>query len=90
MLECLQTSGKIGTFGCELEFVSLSTGSDLSGGVPRGIVEIRNTESRISELVNSIGQCLEASRLDRGTAEKLRGRLGFAENHVFGRAGVLA
>ena len=59
-------------------------------GVPRGIVEIKNTESRISELVNSIGQCLEASRLDRGTAEKLRGRLGFAENHVFGRAGVLA
>ena len=59
-------------------------------GVPRGIVEIKNNESQISELVNSFGQCLEASRLDGGTAEKPRGRLGFAENHVFGRAGLLA
>ena len=36
-----------------------------------------------SELLNSACQCLESSRLYRSTAEKLRGRLGFAENHVF-------
>ena len=37
---------------------------------------------------SSIGQCLEAAKLNRATAAKLRGRLGFAENHVFGRTGV--
>ena len=59
-------------------------------GVPWGIVEIRRTEARSLELVNGIDQCLASARLDKSAAEKLRGRIGFAENHAFGRTGAPA
>ena len=54
------------------------------------MVEIRNTEARISEPVNNIDQRLESARLDRSAAEKLRGRFGVTKNNVLGRTGALA
>ena len=50
------------------------------------ILKIRNTQSRKTELINEISGILEEKRLGKAKALQLRGRLGFAENHIFGRA----
>ncbi len=48
-------------------------------------VYISNTESRVSELSKEIGSVIEAGKLKRTLGNKLRGRMQFAENQVFGR-----
>ena len=50
------------------------------------ILKIRNTQSRKTELVDEINTILEEKRLGKAKALQLRGRLGFAENQIFGRA----
>ena len=50
------------------------------------ILRIRNTESRKKEIVEEIGVILREKRLSKPKALQLRGRLGFAENQIFGRA----
>ena len=52
---------------------------------PHGSFEVRNTNSRVEELTESIRDTLEKGRLQRNDAEKLRGRLQFASNQLFGR-----
>ena len=62
---------------------------DLSGWRfgERYIRRVRNTEGRRQESVDEIGAILEDRRLGRAKALQLRGRLGFAENQLFGRLG---
>ena len=48
---------------------------------------IRNTEKRCTELVAQIDAVLSAGSLSRKDSLVLRGRLAFADAHVFGRAG---
>ena len=48
---------------------------------------VRNTEKRCTELVAQIDAVLSAGSLSRKDSLVLRGRLAFADAHVFGRAG---
>ena len=48
---------------------------------------VRNTEKRCTELVAQIDGVLSAGSLSRKDSLVLRGRLAFADAHVFGRAG---
>ena len=52
---------------------------------PEGSLDVGNTESRVIELTDFMTQCLESGELSRPEGEKLRGRLQFASNQVFGR-----
>ena len=52
---------------------------------PAGCFEVRNTESRVLELRESMMQALETNSLSRVEGERLRGRLQFASNQLFGR-----
>ena len=52
---------------------------------PTSTFDVRNTQSRVEELTQSINSILNAGRLQRSEAEKLRGRLQFASNQLFGR-----
>lgn len=51
---------------------------------PAGCFEVRNTESRVLELRESMMQVLETNSLSRVEGERLRGRLQFASNQLFG------
>ena len=55
----------------------------------QGTLEIRNTESRIADLIQQIRGFLEAGTLNRHDTLKLRGRLGFADGYLHGRLGAL-
>lgn len=57
---------------------------DLSRSVS-GHVEIKNTESRQSELISCMKEILATGVLSRTEGERLRGRLQFASNQLFGR-----
>ena len=50
-------------------------------------MSVRNTEKRCTELVAQIDAVLSAGSLSRKDSLVLRGRLAFADAHVFGRAG---
>ena len=50
-------------------------------------LSIRNTDKRCTELVAQIDAVLSAASLSRKDSLVLRGRLAFADAHVFGRAG---
>eukprot|EP00435_Cladocopium_sp_Y103_P041803 s1348_g11.t1 len=52
---------------------------------PSGTFTIANTRSRKDELCKSMQSALDTGLLSKGDAEKLRGRLQFASNHIFGR-----
>ena len=52
---------------------------------PQGTFDVRNTQSRADELIQSISEILEAGYLSKSEGEKLRGRLQFASNQLFGR-----
>jgi hypothetical protein len=52
---------------------------------PSGSFEVVNTQARREELCLFIGEILEKGTLSRPDAERLRGRLQFASNHLFGR-----
>ena len=55
----------------------------------RGILEIKNTEARVADLVKQIQSVLELGTLSRSDTLKLRGRLGFADGYLHGRLGAL-
>ena len=52
---------------------------------PQGTFDVRNTQSRADELILSISEILAAGYLSKSEGEKLRGRLQFASNQLFGR-----
>ena len=52
---------------------------------PSGMLEVRNTEARQNELISCMRGILEKGVLPRAEGERLRGRLQFASNHLFGR-----
>ena len=51
------------------------------------LCEIRNTENRVKELVTDLQSVVTAGHLTRVQAQKLRGRMQFAEGQLFGRTG---
>jgi hypothetical protein len=54
-----------------------------------GLVTVGNTESRHTELVQALLAILEARKLSRHEALKLRGRLQFAAaGNIFGRVAL--
>lgn len=54
-----------------------------------GKVLFTNTEKRVTELVSCIKSFLESSQLSVHDAQKLRGRMQFADGQLFGRVGSL-
>eukprot|EP00435_Cladocopium_sp_Y103_P011386 s2311_g3.t1 len=52
---------------------------------PSGTFTIANTSPRKDELCKSMQSALDTGFLTKSDAEKLRGRLQFASNHIFGR-----
>ena len=52
---------------------------------PKGMMEVMNTEARKTELVDCINEILAKRELSRFEGERLRGRLQFASNQLFGR-----
>ena len=57
---------------------------DLSGTLER-VVRISNTTTRVAELTRDIKAILEAGSMKKSLANRLRGRMQFAENQLFGR-----
>ena len=53
---------------------------------PLGSFDVRNTQSRADEFISSISEILKAGYLSKPDGEKLRGRLQFASNQLFGRS----
>ena len=51
-----------------------------------GVVLVANTPKRIAEISKTIEEVLSLGMLSAGEASSLRGRLGFAEGQLFGRA----
>jgi hypothetical protein len=51
-----------------------------------GLLRVKNTEKRIEEVTGKIASTLEGRFLTPGEAATLKGRLGFAEGQLFGRA----
>ena len=66
-------------------FDCLGVTFDLSCTLSDSTVKISNTESRIQELSKDISSVIESGRLKRVLGNKLRGRMQFAENQIFGR-----
>ena len=58
---------------------------DLTSTQSDSSVKIRNTESRVKELVKDIDAVLTSGKLNKTMGNKLRGRMQFAENQIFGR-----
>ena len=55
--------------------------------VAEGIVMVGNTPNRIDELCHHIKQVCEAGKLSVKSAQKLRGRMQFADAQIYGRLG---
>ena len=53
----------------------------------KGVCRIYNTESRIAEISDEIEKVIQAGALTQTDAQKLRGRLQFAEAQIYGRTG---
>ena len=66
-------------------FDCLGVTFDLSHTLSNSSVEISNTDSRIKELTKEIESIVSSGRLKRVLGNKLRGRMQFAENQIFGR-----
>jgi ribonuclease HI len=52
----------------------------------QGLLRVRNTDKRIEEVTGKIASTLKGHFLTPGEAATLKGRLGFAEGQLFGRA----
>ena len=57
---------------------------DLSGTLEQ-VVKVSNTSGRVEELTRDINSVLAAGSLKKSLANRLRGRMQFAENQIFGR-----
>ena len=66
-------------------FDSLGVAFDLQCTLTDSTVRVCNTEGRIKELVKDIGAVVESGKLKKTMGNKLRGRMQFAENQIFGR-----
>ena len=51
----------------------------------QAVVKISNTEDRKKEILGNISSHLSSRRMTSSEAQKLRGRMQFAENQIFGR-----
>eukprot|EP00435_Cladocopium_sp_Y103_P075591 s8_g60.t1 len=51
-----------------------------------GFIMVQNTEKRKADISAQISEVLEAGRMSSAKAASLKGRLGFAEGQLFGRA----
>ena len=71
-------------WGLELEVLGLRVSYDDHG------MRVRVADKKAEEWGAAIGDVLESGRLPPGTASKLAGRLGFAAQHTFRRAGRAA
>ena len=54
-----------------------------------GILEIKNTEKRINDLVEQLEEVIQRKTLNRPETLRLKGRLGFADGFLHGRLGAL-
>jgi hypothetical protein len=54
-----------------------------------GVLEIRNTEKRINDLVAQLEEVILRKTLNRPETLRLKGRLGFADGFLHGRLGAL-
>eukprot|EP00435_Cladocopium_sp_Y103_P043234 s526_g12.t1 len=79
-----QEGRKCMPFGCECE--ALGVIFDLAGS-SSGVCRISNTPSRISELKAEIDRILEKGWISQTEAQKLRGRMQFADSQIYGRTG---
>ena len=68
--------------GCEALGVVIDLQKSISGEAC-----ISNTKSRVEELVGDLRNLSSGSSLSRVEAQRLRGRMQFAESQLFGRAG---
>lgn len=57
---------------------------DLSGTLEQ-VVKVSNTTSRVEELTRDINSVIKTGSLKKTLANRLRGRMQFAENQIFGR-----
>ena len=67
-------------------FDALGVSFDLSAS-HLGSVSVRNTETRVVELCNDLQEILDKGSLGSKQAQRLRGRMQFAEAQMFGRTG---
>ena len=72
----------------DLIFKALGVSFDLTAAA-KGAVTIANTESRIAELCQTIGEILACKTLSKAAALRLRGRMQFCDSFVFGRSSKL-
>ena len=77
-----EEGAKAETFGST--FNCLGVRFDLSKSVTSQIC-VSNTAGRVDELTKEITAILDTGRLKKSAANKLRGRMQFAENQIFGR-----
>ena len=70
------------------EFSALGVRINL-GAAHLGRVSFINTEKRVKELCDTIGDIINKGRLTLLESQKLRGRMQFADGQVFGRLGKL-
>ena len=54
---------------------------------PNGFASVCNTQKRVDELANEIAEVIAQRKLQRKQAQRLRGRMQFAESQIFGRTG---
>ena len=72
-------SSSFGALGIEIDLANMAN----------GFVEFKNTQKRVTELVDYIDKALAAGKMDLLTSQKLRGRMQFADSQLFGRIGRL-
>ena len=78
-----QDGDKADAISSSISALGVTVNLDKSG---EGIVEVRNTEKRKDDITARIADTLNQGRLSQSEAASLKGRLGFAEGQLFGRA----
>ena len=77
-----QEGPKATTFGRTADALGITIGLSKS---EQYIMSLRNTNSRKAEILTELDEVLKTGELSKARALQLRGRLGFAENQIFGR-----
>ena len=77
-----KTGGKAMPFSSSLDCLGVNI--DLNE-FPNSVVKISNTEERKKEIINQISAHVQSKHMTSSEAQKLRGRMQFAENQIFGR-----
>ena len=71
-------------FGLDCEALGVVFNLHASGS---GVCSIYNTEARVQEISAEINRVLEQGHISQVEAQKLRGRMQFAESQLYGRTG---